>query len=78
MIYFVSGRGGFFNVWGTHFDPSQGKLIGEPFAVTKFESPALMVPEHIPSVDLSLSQNQLVLTLEQVSGSIWMLEDVGQ
>jgi len=78
MIYFVSGRGGFFNVWGIHFDPSQGKVMGEPFAVTKFDSPALMVPEHIPSVDLSLSQNHLVLTLEQVSGSIWMLEDVSQ
>lgn len=78
MIYFVSGRGGLFNVWGIHFDPSQGKVRGEPFAVTKFEGPALMIPEHIPSVDLSLSQNQLVLTLEQVSGSIWMLEDVSQ
>lgn len=78
MLYFVSGRGGFFNVWGIKFDPSQGKTIGEPFPVTKFESPALMVPEHIPSVELSLSQNHLVLTLEQVSGSIWMLEDVSQ
>jgi len=78
MIYFVSGRGGFFNVWGTHFDPSQGKVIGEPIAVTKLESPALMVPEHIPSVEFSLDQNHLVLTLEQVSGSIWMLEDVSQ
>src|SRR5215469_16557313 len=78
MLYFVSGRGGFFNVWGIHFDPSQGKMVGEPFPVTKFENPALMVPEHIPSVELSLSQNHLVLTLEQVSGSIWMLEDVNQ
>ena len=53
-------------------------MIGEPFTITKFESPALMVPEHIPSVELSLTQNHLVLTLEQVSGSIWMLEDVSQ
>jgi len=60
-------RNGFFNVWGIHFDPAQGKPIGEAFAVTKFESPALMIPEHISSVELSLSQSHLVLTLEQAS-----------
>src|SRR5262249_31312926 len=26
-IYFVSGRGGFFNVWGIHFDPASGKTV---------------------------------------------------
>jgi len=78
MIYFVSGRSGFFNVWRIHFDPAQGKPIGAPFAVTKFESPAQMVPQHVPSVELSLNQDQLVLTLEQLSGSIWMLENVDQ
>ena len=78
MVYFVPGRSGFFNVWGIHFDPVQGKPIGGPFAVTKFESPAPMVPWHIPSVELSLNQDQLVLTLEHFSGSIWMLENVDQ
>ena len=78
MIYFISGRNGFFNVWGVPFDPVKGKSIGVPFAVTRLESPSLMVPEHVPSVDLSLSQNKLVLTLEQVSGSVWMLENVDQ
>lgn len=76
MIYFVSGRGGFYNVWGFHFDPALGKPIGKPFAVTKFDGPALMVPWHIPSVELSLNQDHLVLTLEQFSGNIWMLENV--
>jgi Tol biopolymer transport system component/DNA-binding winged helix-turn-helix (wHTH) protein len=76
MIYFVSGRTGFFNVWGIHFDPAQGKPVGEIFPVTKFSGPALMIPLHIPSVDLSLNQDHLVLTVEQVSGSVWMLENV--
>ncbi len=35
-----------------------------------------MIPQHIPSVELSVNQNQLVVTMEQVSGSIWMLENV--
>jgi Tol biopolymer transport system component len=42
--YFVSRRGGFFNVWGIHFDLDAGKTVGQPFQVPKFESPRLMVP----------------------------------
>ena len=49
-IYFVSGRGGFFNVWGIRFDAVKGKPVGDPFQVTLFESPSLMVPTNIPPV----------------------------
>jgi Tol biopolymer transport system component len=77
-IYFVSGRGGFFNVWGVRFDPERGKTQGAPFSVTDFDRPSLMVPRDIPNVGLSLSQDRLVLTVAQVSGSIWVLENVGQ
>jgi len=77
-IYFISGRGGFFNVWGIHFDPAKGKPVGEPFRVTTFESPSLMVPQQIQSVGLSLSQNKFVLTMQDLSGSVWMLDNVGQ
>jgi len=75
-IYFVSGRGGFFNVWGIHFDPSGGKTVGEPFQVSKFESPRLMVPRWIPAVGLSLTQDKLVLTMAEESGGIWLLDSV--
>jgi dipeptidyl aminopeptidase/acylaminoacyl peptidase len=78
-IYFISGRGGFFNVWGIHFDPAKGKPVGEPFRVTAFESPSLMVPQQIQSWGgLSLSQNKFVLTMQDLSGSIWVLDNVGQ
>ena len=37
LIYFVAGRGGFFNVWGVGFlDAAKGKPVGKPFAVTSF------------------------------------------
>jgi hypothetical protein len=58
-IYFVSGRDGFFNVWGIRFDVVKGKPVGDPFQVTSFESPSLM------------------LTIGEVSGSIWILDNVG-
>jgi Tol biopolymer transport system component len=75
-IYFVSRRGGFFNVWGIYFDPTAGKTVGQPFQVSKFESPRLMIPRWIPPVGLSLTQDKLVLTMAEESGSIWVLENV--
>jgi Tol biopolymer transport system component len=75
-IYFVSRRRGFFNVWGIHFDPDAGKAVGEPFQVSNFESPRLMVPQWIPPVGLSLTQDKLVLTMAEESGSIWVLDNV--
>ncbi len=49
--------------------------VGDPFRVTAFERPSLMVPQQIEPV-LSLSQDRLVLTLEEVSGAIWVLDNV--
>ena len=76
-IYFVSDHGGVFSVWGIHFDPVRGKPKGEPFQVTAFESPGPMVPRQIPSVELSLTQDTLMLTMEERSGGIWVLDNVG-
>ena len=73
-IYFVSSREGFFNVWGIRFDAVKGKPIGDPFQVTSFESPSLMLAE---ISELSLTQEKLVLTIAEVSGSIWVLDNVG-
>jgi hypothetical protein len=36
-----------------------------------------MVPTNIPPVELSLTQEKLVLTIAEVSGSIWILDNVG-
>jgi Tol biopolymer transport system component len=75
-IYFVSLRGGVFNVWGIHFDPAQGKPVGEPFRVSAFEGHGPMIPRWIPLVELSLSENKLVLNMAEVSGGIWVLDNV--
>jgi Tol biopolymer transport system component len=75
-IYYISGPGGFFNVWGIHFDPTAGKAVGQPFQVSKFESPRLMIPRFIGTVGLSLTQEKLVLTLSEESGSVWLLDNV--
>jgi Tol biopolymer transport system component/DNA-binding winged helix-turn-helix (wHTH) protein len=78
-IYFISRRGGFFNVWGIRFDPSKGKPVGEPFRVTSFESPSLMIPQQlIEGLGLSLTENKLALTMQDLAGNIWVLDNVDQ
>ncbi len=75
-IYYISGIGGFFNLWGIHFDPSTGRPVGEPFQLSAFKRPSLMIPQKMSLVELSLSQDKLVLTVEEDSGSIWVLDNV--
>lgn len=75
-IYFISARGGLFNVWGIRFDPTYGRPIGEAFRVTSFTNPSLMIPDKINFVELSLTQDKLVLAMEDRSGSIWVLDNV--
>jgi len=76
-IYFVSGPGGFFNIWGIRFDPDVGKAVGQPFQISKFDSPRLMILRSIPFVGISFTQNKLVVTMAEESGSIWVLDNVG-
>jgi len=76
-IYFVSGRSGFFNVWGIRFDSAKGKPVGHPFSVTALNSLSLVVPRHITgSAGLSLPQDRLVLPLTHESVSIWIVDNV--
>ena len=75
-IYFLSYHRGFFNVWGVHFDPVKGRPKGEPFQITSFETPALMIPMYIALVDFSLTEGRLMLPLAQTSGNIWTLDNV--
>jgi len=75
-IYFVSNRTGFFNVWGIRFDPRTGKPAGDAFRVTEFESPGRMVLPLLGRLEMSLAADRLVLPIMEVSGSIWVLENV--
>jgi len=75
-IYFISNRTGFLNVYGVHFDPVTGKPLGEPFRVVAFESPSRMILTDMSKDQLGVAANRLVVTLQEVSGNIWVLENV--
>ena len=77
-IYYISNRStAFFNVWGIRFDPARGQPVGEPFRVTSFDNPGRMVwPSH--AVEIALSTDRLFLPITEVTGSIWVLDNVDQ
>jgi Tol biopolymer transport system component/DNA-binding winged helix-turn-helix (wHTH) protein len=75
-LYFISNRTGFFNVWGIGFNPATGLPVGEPFRVTAFESPSQMILTDVRIMEMTLGSNRLILPIMEVSGGIWILENV--
>jgi Tol biopolymer transport system component/DNA-binding winged helix-turn-helix (wHTH) protein len=73
-LYFVSLQKGFYNVYGVHFDPAKGQVLGSMFRVTDFKSPAAMIPKEIMGVELAISRDRLIVNVEQLSGNIWSLD----
>jgi hypothetical protein len=77
-IYFISNRSGpFFDVWGLRFDPDAGRAVGEPFRVTRYESPGRVLDSAAGS-ELGVSRSHLVVPIRETKGSIWLLDGVGR
>jgi Tol biopolymer transport system component len=77
-IYFISNRGSsFLNVWGIRFDPGRGSATGEPFRVTNFERPGHALSTQLAFAEMALGRSRLLLPVTEVSGSVWVLENVG-
>ena len=77
-IYFLSRRDGYFNVWGIHFDAAKGEPVGSFFQVTSFEHPALMNTQWVNTVGPSVQQDKMVLTMQEISASIWLLDNISR
>lgn len=75
MLYFISNRTGFFNVWGIRFDPIAGKPVGDPFRVTLFDSPGQMILEDVRIMELAIAADHLILPVMEVSGNIWVINN---
>ena len=68
ILYYLSHRDGFFNVWGRRFNSSAGKPQREPFRVTTFRGDGRMIsPENISEVEIAVAGNRLVVPLTDVS-----------
>jgi tricorn protease-like protein len=81
-LYFIYNRdfnrdSYFINVWGIHFDPVEGKPLGDPFRVTMLNSPSKMVGMRLSSLEITLDEKRLALPVTEVSGYISIIENLG-
>jgi len=78
VLYFVSTRGGFVNVWARRFNPDAGVPEGEPYPVTDFSDLHRYVPTDMGRLEISIAGNTIYLPLTEMSGTIWSLEGLGR
>jgi Tol biopolymer transport system component len=77
-LYFLSrGASGRFEVWGVRIDPDRGVPDGAPFQVTHFDSPLWHLDSHAWSCQIGIAKDRLVLPMQSVKGSIWLLSNFG-
>ncbi len=76
-LYFLTMAPAAVNLWGTDFDAETGRLIGEPFAVTRFDSRDLRLsPNLIWRPGMSMSSRALFTPMHTEAGNLWMLDNV--
>ena len=75
-LYFLTSRGGFYNLAGIRFDPDRGIAVGQPFDVTHFTSQSLIVNPFMPRAEIGIAAHRAVLPMMSSTGSIWMLDNV--
>ena len=75
-MYFVSPKPtGYFNVWGVRLNRDMSP-VGEPFQITHFDTPGLMINPEIGYAEMDIAGDRLAVTLRSVSGGIWLLTGV--
>lgn len=75
-LYFISRKpAGYFNVWGVHMDLGRGTPVGEPFQVTSFNSPDLVIDPDLNSSEMDVRGRSLLLVMRRTTGNIWMLSE---
>jgi DNA-binding winged helix-turn-helix (wHTH) protein/Tol biopolymer transport system component len=76
-LYFLSrGGDGYFNLWGVPIDPTRGAQTGKPFQVTHFSSADWRIDPNMGKADIGVASSRLVLPMQTVKGSIWLLSGV--
>ena len=76
-LYFLSrGADGYFNLWGVPIDPARGAQTGKPFQVTHFSSPDWRIDPDMSNAEIGVASDRLVLPMQNVKGSIWLLSGV--
>jgi len=77
MLYYLSSRGAFLNVWARRFEPRTGEPVGEPVRITSFTSGRRLIsPDRINRMEMDIGPDRLVLPVTESSSQIWVLDGV--
>ena len=77
LLYYLSNRGTFLNVWARRFEPQAADPVGEPFRVTSFIGGRRTIsPDRINRMEIDIAANRLVLPVTESSSQIWILDRV--
>jgi Tol biopolymer transport system component len=77
LLYFVSTEGSpYFNLWAVKFDPDRGMVVGDPFRITRFDSPDLKISSGQATMEIGIAAGRALLEMEQLRGNIWLMENV--
>ncbi len=77
LLYYLSTRGAFLNIWARRFEPLTGEPVGEPFRVTSFASGRRLIsPDRINRMEIDIAADRLILPVTESSSQIWVLGGV--
>jgi Tol biopolymer transport system component len=76
LLYFLSDRGGLFNVWAFRFDPEGGRPVGDAFRVTNYTGGGVQTLLNYDGLELGVGGGRLALPEVDLTGGIWMLDNI--
>jgi len=78
IVYFMSDRLGTLNVWGQRIDRDTGRPVAASFQVTKLDTPDRVIPDRLKGLQMAVTRERLMLPVSNVSGAVWVLDNLGQ
>jgi Tol biopolymer transport system component/DNA-binding winged helix-turn-helix (wHTH) protein len=76
ILYYLSTRSGFWNVWARRVDAATGAPVGSAFRVTAFDTPATIIDGSKNQTQMSVIRDRLMVPITERSGGIWILEEI--
>ena len=71
LLYFITGRNEFQDLWAMRLDPQTKRRMGEPFEVMSFHSARRPL---ISAFGKAVTKDRLFIALQEFTGNIWVAE----
>ena len=62
------------NVWAVDIDPDRGRMSGDTFPITRFESPTYFILYGSSWMDLTVLEQSVFVPVRTAAGNLWLLD----